>query len=241
MPDDLVADWQELTPAEQDFLHAVLSGRRAELAGQTIRASVVRDLAIGANPDQRVPPVGIGIHNATIEGQLDFEGCAVDKPLVFLRCRFVPAGTEDTALHLRDASLKRIALYECTVTGAIKADRAHFETRLLPDQQHGEGHGAPARRLHRRGARHGRHLNREPRQHGDPRRRPAARRPVDPALRQDRGRGALCGSAHQRRHAVGGLPDQEHRRRRQRRRGRRRRGVGAAPRRHRRLACACAA
>ena len=76
-------------------------------------------------------PVGIGIHNATIEGRLDFEGCAVDKPLVFLRCRFVPAGTDDTALHLRDASLKRIALYECTVTGAIKADRAHFETAFF--------------------------------------------------------------------------------------------------------------
>jgi len=131
MNDDGVAGGQDLTPAEQDLLGAVLSGRRAELHGQAVRAALLRDLATDARPDWRVPPVGISLNNAIIEGCLDLEGCTIDKPLVFLHCQFKPQVGKDTALHLRDARLKRIALYECSVDGAIKADRSHFETAFF--------------------------------------------------------------------------------------------------------------
>ena len=131
MNDDGTAEREELTPAEQELLGAILAGRRAEVGGQTIRAAVLRDLSIGARPEWRVPPVGISLNNAIIEGRLDLEGCAIDKPLIFLHCKFKPAQTDDTAIHLRDARVKRIALYECEVAGAIKADRAHFETAFF--------------------------------------------------------------------------------------------------------------
>ena len=122
---------EELTPAEQELLDAILAGRRAEVGGQTIRAEVLRDLSVGSRPEWQVPPVGISLNNAIIDGRLDLEGCAVDKPLIFLHCRFRPAQSDDTAIHLRDARVKRVALYECDVTGAIKADRAHFETAFF--------------------------------------------------------------------------------------------------------------
>ncbi len=131
MNDDGVAAREELTPAEQELLGAILAGRRAELGGQTIRAAVLRDLSVGSRPEWHVPPVGISLNNAIIEGRLDLEGCAVDKPLIFLHCRFKPAQSDDTAIHLRDARVKRVALYECDVAGAIKADRAHFETAFF--------------------------------------------------------------------------------------------------------------
>ena len=131
MNDDGVTSRDELTPAEQDLLGAILAGRRAEVGGQVIRAAMLRDLSIGARPEWNVPPVGISLNNAIIEGRLDLEGCAVDKPLIFLHCKFRPALADETAIHLRDARVKRIALYECEVGGAIKADRAHFETAFF--------------------------------------------------------------------------------------------------------------
>ena len=83
---------EELTPAEQELLDAILAGRRAEVGGQTIRAEVLRDLSVGSRPEWQVPPVGISLNNAIIEGRLDLEGCAVDKPLIFLRAtRFTRA------------------------------------------------------------------------------------------------------------------------------------------------------
>lgn len=121
----------ELSRAEQDFVEAVLAGRRAEMRGQSLRASVLRALATESRPHWVVPYAGISVHDATIEGSLDLEGCSIDKPLVFLRCRFAPAAGERSALSLRDARLKRIALYECVVSGAIKADRAFIESAFF--------------------------------------------------------------------------------------------------------------
>ncbi len=121
----------DLTPAERDMVDAVCSGRRAELAGSAIRASVLRTLASGGRRDWVLPFAGISIHDATIEGALDLEGCTIDKPIVFLRCRFAPAAGERSAMSLRDARLKRIALYDCTVNGPIKADRAFIESAFF--------------------------------------------------------------------------------------------------------------
>ena len=126
-----VIETEALTPAEETLVGAVVAGRRADLSGQAVRASVLRDLATEARADWPLPPVGLSVHNATIEGTLDLEGCTVSKPLVFLRCRFKPNAGAETAVGLRDAQLKRVAFYDCTVAGAIKADRAHIESALF--------------------------------------------------------------------------------------------------------------
>ena len=127
----ILAGADHLTPAEQLLLAAILSGRRAELKGGVVRASVLRDLATEIKSDWPLPPVGINLHDATIEGTLDLEGCAVSRPLVFLRCRFDAKGDIAGALRLRDSRLKRIAMYECQVNGAIKADRINIESAFF--------------------------------------------------------------------------------------------------------------
>jgi hypothetical protein len=121
----------DLSSAESALVEAILAGRRAEMQGQTLRASVLRKLATGSRPDWVVPFAGIAVHDAVIEGMLDLEGCVVDKPLVFLRCRFEPAQGERSAINLRDARLKRIAFYESTVNGALKADRCFIESAFF--------------------------------------------------------------------------------------------------------------
>lgn len=121
----------DLSGAERDLVQAVLKGRRAEMRGQTVRASVLRALATESRSDWVLPFAGISVHDASIEGVLDLEGSSVDKPLVFLRCRFSPAPGERSAVNLRDARLKRVALYECTVNGPIKADRSFIETAFF--------------------------------------------------------------------------------------------------------------
>jgi hypothetical protein len=122
---------EQLSPAEQTLMAAVAAGKRAELHGVSVRASFLRELATDARTDCQVPPLGISIHGATIEGELDLEGCTISKPLVFLRCRFKPHHGATAAIRLRDAQLKRIALYECVLSGALKADRVHIESALF--------------------------------------------------------------------------------------------------------------
>jgi len=89
---------ESLTPAEETLIAAILAGRRAELDGQWIRAFVLRDLAAGNRPDWRAPPVGVSLNRAVIDGELDFEGCTVENPLVFLHCRFEPRASETAVL-----------------------------------------------------------------------------------------------------------------------------------------------
>src|SRR5262245_25386677 len=127
----LVSGSEDLTPGEQMLVAAIRAGRRAELHGQTVRAPVLRELAIEARLDWVLPPVGLNILDATIEGALDLEGCIVTRPMVFQRCRFEPKSDTNFAIGLRDATLKRIALYECTIASAIKADRVHVESAFF--------------------------------------------------------------------------------------------------------------
>ena len=131
MQDEAAFAGSELSDAEQDLVRAICSGRRAEMQGQVVRASVIRELVIERRPQWVLPFAGISLNDATIEGALDLEGCNVDKPLVFLRCRFNPVAGERLAMGFRDARLKRIALYDCTVNGAIKADRAFIESAFF--------------------------------------------------------------------------------------------------------------
>jgi hypothetical protein len=121
----------DLTPAERLWLDAVLAGRTLDLNGETIRASMLRSLVSGEKADVSLPPVGVVLHNATIQGSLDLEGCHVTRPLVFQRCKFSPIEAAQAAVSLRDATLKRVAFYECHIAGAVKADRVVIESAMF--------------------------------------------------------------------------------------------------------------
>src|SRR5262245_13901338 len=121
----------DLTPAERLWLDAVLAGRTLDLNGETIRASMLRSLVSGEKADAALPPVGVVLNNATIQGSLDLEGCHVTRPLVFQRCKFSPIEAAQAAVSLRDATLKRVAFYECHITGAVKADRVVIESAMF--------------------------------------------------------------------------------------------------------------
>jgi NDP-sugar pyrophosphorylase family protein len=131
MADQLLSGTEQLEAGEQALIAAVTAGRRADLRGETIRASILRELVTESRADWPLAPVGVSVYNATIEGTLDLEGCAVTKPLVFLRCTFKPHLTADVAIGLRDAQLKRIAFYDCTIGNSVKADRVHIESALF--------------------------------------------------------------------------------------------------------------
>ncbi|MCL4767885.1 MAG: hypothetical protein KJZ80_16790 [Hyphomicrobiaceae bacterium] len=120
-----------LSPSEEILVSAVLAGQRASLGGQSIRASFLRELANEIRTEWPLPPAGIHVGDAVIEGPLDLEGCTIAKPLVLESCRLTAAGSEEGAVRLRDASVKRIALYDCTIAGALRADRAHIETAFF--------------------------------------------------------------------------------------------------------------
>lgn len=119
------------TPAEDLMVQAIVAGRRADLQGETVRAATLRALVTEERAEWALPPMGVLIDNAVIQGSLDLEGCAVSKPLVFQRCKFRPIEIARGALRLRDARLRRLALYECSVQGKISADRAHIESAFF--------------------------------------------------------------------------------------------------------------
>jgi hypothetical protein len=121
----------DLTPAERLWLDAILAGRTLDLNGETIRASMLRSLVSGEKADATLPPVGVVLNNAIIQGSLDLEGCHVTRPLIFQRCKFSPIEVAQAAISLRDASLKRVAFYECHIAGALKADRVVIESAMF--------------------------------------------------------------------------------------------------------------
>jgi hypothetical protein len=121
----------DLTAAERLWLDAMLAGRTLDLNGETIRAGTLRSLVSGEKADAALPPVGVVLLNAMIQGSLDLEGCHVTRPLVFQRCKFSPIEAAQAAVSLRDATLKRVAFYECHIAGALKADRVVIESAMF--------------------------------------------------------------------------------------------------------------
>lgn len=120
-----------LSVSEQALVDAAANGKRAILNGAIVRSELIEAIATNRFPEFDLPPVGLSVYDAVIEGCLDLEGCVVDKPLVFLRCTFDAKGASAGAIRLRDASIKRIGLYECRVEGSIKADRMRVESAVF--------------------------------------------------------------------------------------------------------------
>jgi phage baseplate assembly protein gpV len=131
MTDTLNPRPDDLWPIERLLLDAVLLGRTRDLDGEVVRAGMIRALVSGERDDWPLPPIGVVVTNAVIQGSLDLEGCVLARPLVFKRCRFAPIEGARAAISLRDAVLKRIAFYECQIAGPLKADRAAIESALF--------------------------------------------------------------------------------------------------------------
>ena len=124
-------DLTSLSDAEQHMVTQLYSGDVADLSGLTVRAAVVR--AFLAGPQGAVPDAvssDVRIHGATIDGVLDFEGCILERSLTLTSVRIVGA-QPDGALILRDARLNRMSLQNCTLVGALSADRSDIRNGLF--------------------------------------------------------------------------------------------------------------
>lgn len=122
-----IAGEGDLLEAEKALLDAVMRGKRASLKGGTVRGSFIRDLALEIREDWPVQPSGIHINDAKIDGEVDLEGSAVQKPLLFFRCHFGTPKAPAPTLQLRDSRIKRFGLYQCVLNGRLNADRIEIE------------------------------------------------------------------------------------------------------------------
>ncbi len=132
---------EELTPAEQWLLARVADGEEADFSApdegqndptqgaawgpeRTIRAAFLHWLCTDAQAAACVPPKGIRIRGARIEGPLDFEGATLLHWLSLIRCA-IPEG-----ILLTDARARRIDLSGSYIRG-LHADGLAVEGDLV--------------------------------------------------------------------------------------------------------------
>jgi hypothetical protein len=130
-----------LTPAEQRLLARVADGEEADFSApdegqndptqgaawgpeRTIRAAFLHWLCTDAQAAACVPPKGIRIRGARIEGPLDFEGATLLHRLSLIRCA-IPEG-----ILLTDARARRIDLSGSYIRG-LHADGLAVEGDLV--------------------------------------------------------------------------------------------------------------
>ncbi len=120
-------DFGELNTAEKEVLAAAREGRvalfgtkvpetDADKKTRTVRAGLVRFLALGGDDANPVHEQGVLVRGAVIDGTLDFEGCTLGGDLTLTSCRL-----NDT-LTLRGARTKTIDLSNSHCS-AIMAER----------------------------------------------------------------------------------------------------------------------
>jgi hypothetical protein len=130
-----------LTPAERRLLARVADGEEADFSApdegqndptqgaawgpeRTIRAAFLHWLCTDAQAAACVPPKGIRIRGARIEGPLDFEGATLLHRLSLIRCA-IPEG-----ILLTDARARRIDLSGSYIRG-LHADGLAVEGDLV--------------------------------------------------------------------------------------------------------------
>jgi hypothetical protein len=130
-----------LTPAERRLLARVADGEEADFSApdegqndptqgaawgpeRTIRAAFLHWLCTDAQAAACVPPKGIRIRGARIEGPLDFEGARLLHRLSLIRCA-IPEG-----ILLTDARARRIDLSGSYIRG-LHADGLAVEGDLV--------------------------------------------------------------------------------------------------------------
>jgi hypothetical protein len=119
-----------LSAAEAELVRAAVAGEHADLKRHAIRAVVLRDLLLEARPGWVLPPLGLRLSKAIIQGCLDLEGATLSKPFLVWHSRF-EAGGDKGAIVIRDGRLRRLGIHSCTVLGNIVADRAEFDNGLF--------------------------------------------------------------------------------------------------------------
>lgn len=122
-------DIDGLSPPEQALVEAMARGEIADLRRQPIRASVLRDLILEARPGWVLPPAGLRMTRAIVQGCLDLDGCSIAKPMQIRHSRF--EGTDGQALIIRDTRMKRLGIHSSTIEGAIIGDRLDVESGLF--------------------------------------------------------------------------------------------------------------
>lgn len=92
-----LAEFPDLSPAEKKFVACVVRGEpcvlgeaRAEAATEenSIRATLIRFLALGGDEDSPVHEHGIDLRGAWISDTLDLRNCTVSGDLAFFNCHF---------------------------------------------------------------------------------------------------------------------------------------------------------
>jgi len=127
-----ITSW-DLSAAETAILTAVKDGKAADLNGERVRAEVIREIAFSRLGNIQASVFGLRIRNAKIVGQLNLDSCPFNNPLAFTRVEFVDVNN-DIGLRLRDAYIKRLALHDVKIDGALVADRATFENGFLAER-----------------------------------------------------------------------------------------------------------
>jgi hypothetical protein len=113
--------------AEWQLIHACARGERCTLdqnrpaadggtAGNTVRAGLIRFLALGGDDEHTVHEHGVKLTGAWIAGDLDLEGCDVRGNLMLHACHF------ERVVIARDAGLAGLFLDACHCPG-LEADR----------------------------------------------------------------------------------------------------------------------
>ncbi len=119
----------DMTAAERQLVLAAVRGAVADLAGQSVRGAVLRDLLEAARPGWVVHAKGLRLQRARLTGGVDLEGCVLDKP-IFLSQVVIETDGERGALLLEDACLRRLSMHDVRLEGAMIADRAKIEGGL---------------------------------------------------------------------------------------------------------------
>ena len=117
-----VHDVGPLSEVEAELIRLATTGGPIDLGRRPLRAVVLKALLSQALAGASLPAEGLRLSRAIIHGTLDLEGLTLDRPIVLRSCR-LEASAGDGALILRDARLERLAIQDCTVEGAIVADR----------------------------------------------------------------------------------------------------------------------
>ncbi len=120
----------DLNEAERFLVAAVARGEPVDMKRNVVRAQVLRDLLLETRPGWALPPAGLRLQRAIIDGGLDLEGCTLAKPFLVWHSRF-QGGGDRGAILIRDAKLKRLGIHSSTVDGAIVADRVEIENGLF--------------------------------------------------------------------------------------------------------------
>lgn len=116
----------ELSSHERGLVHALAAGEVADLAGERVRASVIRDLALGRRPGFALSPAGLRLKGGTLEGGLDLRDAQLDVPIILDDVLVLP-DENARALVLEGCRVDRLVIRNCRIRGEIAASNVGVE------------------------------------------------------------------------------------------------------------------